>query len=241
MNAEPTMCAKSLLQEALDLTRDIVNVNIETWVVPENGWHAISYSHLALSRKTLMAIHLILSSESNKAMLNPGYILVRHLFELAADLEYMEKRPEEVHDFLRLSEYRAVLDLVSDQRLEDAQEQLDLVDYPKGRWKPLADICAEVGLSDIYKTLYRFTSEKSHGGHLTMTQEFLRMLNKEEIPDWKPASVIRIALTCYLSVLWVNFSVFPCLRSDFANFLPGTDWRHRLGKLDSDIEAAASP
>ena len=189
-----------------------------------------------------MAVYLILDK---KDVLNPAYILVRHMFELGVRLRYLEAHPNKVYDFLKHSGVIVEEGRAPSSQIEELLEQEDyataseLMNLPKQAWEDFKRMCEELSMSDLHKTVYRITSERSHGGLFGMPQEFLRLLGYEEIPDWEPANVLMSALDCYGMVVNINIKVFPDLGSNFANFQLGKDWHNRLDALWNDIKAAS--
>ena len=92
------------MQATLDLVDDILGVPIEpTDDISVDDWKNVALFYLFLSHETLRAIRLI----SADGMDNPSKVLVRHLFELAVRLKYMETNPESlVPSFLEYRRHR---------------------------------------------------------------------------------------------------------------------------------------
>ena len=238
---ETTHGGHPLWQEALDLAYDICSVKIivDKHAVPEESWKEVAFSHLARSHQALKAIYL-LSTQPPEQMQHPVIILVRSLFELSMDLEYMYKNPKEVPNFL--ANGRPEENDASKQLLQDASEGKDsdprvyeLLPVPKGRWKTLWDICKALRQLNQYYTFYRVASQEVHGGAYG-TRRFLSTLGgDEEMPDRVLANVLYSALVCYVNIVNINLKVFPFLNPQFANFQSGTDWFNRLVALRNAI------
>ena len=206
---------KSLLQEALGLTHAIFSVNIGATVNLANHWHTVAYFHLYQSCKSLGAIYLILA-RLGKEVMNPADILVRHMFELAVRLKYLEAHPDKVPDFLEHH-----------------------VKSPRQPFGKLKQMSKEVGLLDHYCTVYELTSQHAHGGAQGLPLAFLRLLGYEGIRDWEPAKILATGIYYYDLVLSTNITVFPDLESQFADFQPGTEWHKRLETLWQTIGTQA--
>ena len=200
----------TLFQGALDLTRDILSVNIEDNIDLEGKWKQVAYYYLVESRKILVAIYRLLADTSSKDMLHPADVLTRSLFEYAVRLKYLKAHPEKLDDFLEHS----------------------LSDPPRMRaWGNLKVMSEEVDLLEHYKEFYEVVSQEAHGGVRGMGLEFLRLLNQRDIPDWQLARTLATGIRYYIMIVSINVEVFPSLKDNFAIVSSGTDWNNSFEAL----------
>ena len=96
-----SMPANPLLQTGLDLSKEILDVDIEASSHDlKEDWNRVTFFYFRQARQALKAVSIILPYGLD----TPSEILVRHLFELAVRLKFMEASPEDrVPDFLRHS------------------------------------------------------------------------------------------------------------------------------------------
>ena len=209
-----------LLQEALDLTYDIVDVGFEINRddVLKEEWTLVAFLYLIQSRKYLLALHHIVR-EFGVEMMPPAKVLVRALFERRVRLQYMNGHPDTVTDFVKHHSGN---------------------ESPHRPWRNLAALCKDLGLQDHYDTVYRITSEEAHGGVRGMPQEFRRLLDYEQIADWDQATPVATGLADYLSIININVLVFPDLASNFDSFQTGSDWHKRFKALFNDMHESSS-
>ena len=90
----------SMTQEARDLAGEVLfRIPVRDEDVLQDDWHMVAYNHLGWAKNTLTAIHCLIG----QGALHPAGILLRHLFELAVTLLYLDKHPEQRPDFVRHS------------------------------------------------------------------------------------------------------------------------------------------
>ena len=215
------MPANPLLQIALDLTEKILGVQYEVdFDDLDEGWSQVAIFYLKRSHETLKAVSIILSH----GLVIPSEVLVRHLFELAVRLRFMEASPaDRVPAFLRHS---GLVDL--------GESDLNQLMLPKRPWGNLHCMCKELGLLDHYDTVYRLSSENAHGGGHGMAQDLLVASGQEQIPDWQSPGILHTALVYHVWVVEINLKVFPGLASSFPL---NADWKDRMKVLAEDIQS----
>ena len=213
-----------LTQEAIGLAGEILNVSIR---VDREGplkdnWHKVAYHHLFQSMRTLTAIWVLV----RQGAVHPAEILLRHLFELAVTLRYLDQYPKELCAFVR--HYTPPLP-------ENAVAVSVRQHVPKTSWRRLSQMCECLCIqADHYETLYRSTSEIHHGGVFRMEQEYRRLLGLEEVPDYEIANILFPAMLYYQWAIFVNRKLFPYLAPNFRS----NDWSNRLRALEAKIHDA---
>ena len=95
------MLDNPLLQVGLELSKEILDIHPEVDISDlQQDWNQIAFFYLRTSRQALEAVNIILPY----GLVAPSEVLVRHSFELAVRLRYMEASPEDrVPAFLRHS------------------------------------------------------------------------------------------------------------------------------------------
>ena len=169
-----------LTSEALGLAEEafVVPIHAKERHVLKDEWSRVAYFHLIQSWRTLGAIHLLVG----KGIVDPSGILLRHLFELAVTVRYLDACRKQVAEFVNY---------YSDS-------------LPKRAWRRTSEMCETLGLLSHYEEMYRLLSERAHGGVLGMGQEYLRLLGHEKMPDWEPAAVLASAAMYYEWVVRVT-------------------------------------
>ena len=230
------MATSRLLEEAFALTDDILKLRIDgnPDEVPHlEALHQIALLYLGQSHETLSAINLVLRQD----ILGPAEILVRHLFELEVRLKYMAACPAMVENFLQ----HCRID-VEDPSAEGWQ-LLNQGDFsglaqkylPFGTWGKLKEMAEKVDQLNDYLTVYKLTSERSHGGVRDMPLEFQRLFDNTN-PDWMKLRALQTALACYSQVLSTNGKLFPHVESTLNEFQRTRHWTDRLNSLSAELK-----
>ena len=235
------MMKTTLLQATVDLVDDILRIPIEpTFCIKADNWKDVAFFYLFRSRETLRAISLI----SADGLYNPANVLVRHLFEFAVRLKYMETDPESrVASFLEHSGVIGEDARNTDQEVQDlmahgSYAEASKLIFPLSRgWGNLKEMCGELGLLDDYDTMYRHASESAHGGGHGMPLLLLELSGVEKRPEWMLPGVVLGGLEYYHLVLNVSLKVFPDLEPGFDNLLDG-GWFDRWLTLKDAVRAA---
>ena len=189
-----------LTQEALSLAHQLFRKPIGAHVGDDMREMA-AFAHLVQSCQALGAVVLIVRNLGKEA-LNPAYILVRHMLELAVRLRYLEAHPE----------------------------RLDADGLLTWNRPSLEKMCCELGMSDHYERMYRWLSGKTHALAKSVFAEFSKVAGYREVPDWQSAHVLICAIVYYGMVVDVNTKIFPNLASNFTK-LQGGAWEERLKAL----------
>ena len=231
------MPANPLLQTGLALSEEILNVYLEVGIDDlKEDWNQVAFFYLRQAHQALKAVNIILPH----GLVTPSEVLVRYLFELAVRLRFMEASPEDrVPDFLRHSHLADPTDVDLNHQIRDLHEKGNYVAaselmLPRRAWGNLRAMCKELKLLDHYETVYRLSSEHSHGGSHGMALDSLVAYGLGRVPDWEPSGVLHTAITYYAWVVDINLRVFPYLASSFP--LPA-DWKDRMKAFASDIES----
>ena len=175
------MLANPLLQVGLDLSNEILDVRPEVDISDlKQDWNRISFFYLRTSRQALKAVNIILPH----GLVAPSEVLVRHLFELAVRLRFIEASPEDrIPEFLRHSNLANPTDSDINHQIQALQEQGNYAAaselmLPRRPWGDLRKMCEELELSDHYETVYRLSSEHAHGGDHGMALDLLETISK---------------------------------------------------------------
>ena len=232
------MLANPLLQVGLDLSNEILDVRPEVDISDlKQDWNRISFFYLRTSRQALKAVNIILPH----GLVAPSEVLVRHLFELAVRLRFIEASPEDrIPEFLRHSNLANPTDSDINHQIEALQEQGNYAAaselmLPRRPWGDLRKMCEELELSDHYETVYRLSSEHAHGGGHGMALDLLVAYGLGRVPDWELPGILHTAITYYAWIIDVNLTVFPHLTSAFSL---NADWKDRMRAFEGDIESA---
>ena len=209
-----------LWQEAHDLTFDILSVKTGVNIDPNDSRQRVAHHYLRESHKILMAVYRLLSGESCKEMLSPAQVLLRSMEEYATRLEYLAAYPDKLEDFLQYS-FREP--------------------PPSRPWKSVADMSEDekVGLTEHYKEVYKFLSQKVHGDIRTEGPELFNLRYSREIPDHTLANTMAGGILYYTMVVNINVEVFPNLKDNFRIVSSGTDWNNRFEALSNALMEAA--
>ena len=232
------MLANPLLQVGLDLCKEILDIHPEVDIGDlKQHWNRVSFFYLRTSRQALEAVNIILPH----GLVAPSEVLVRHMFELAVRLRYMEASPEDrVPQFLSHSNLADPTDSDINHQIQALQEQrnyaaaseLMLLRRP---WGNLRKMCEELELSDHYETVYRVSSEHAHGGGHGMALNLLDAYGLGRVPDWELPGILCTAITYHAWIIDVNLTAFPHLASAFSL---NADWKDRMRAFEGDIESA---
>ena len=228
------MTKSRLLEQAFVLTDEILKLRIDgnpDEVPYLEALQQIAFLYLGQSHETLSAIDIILRQN----ILGPAEILVRHLFELEVRLKYMAACPATVEDFLKHCHIGA-------EPSEEGWRLLDKGDFsglaqkylPK-TWGNLKEMAERVGQLNDYLTVYKLTSERSHGGVREMPLEFQRLFDNTN-PDWMKLRALQTALACYSQVLSINGRLFPHVESTLHKFESTNHWNARLIELSAELK-----
>ena len=234
------MPANSLLQTGLDLSEEILDVNIEVSIHDlKEDWNQVAFFYLCQARQSLRAVNMLLPD----GLVTPSKVLARHLFELAVRLRYMEACPEDrVPKFLSHSHLADLADVDLNHKIRDLHEQGNYVDAVSlavsGKpWGDLKAMCKELKLLDDYGTMYRLSSEHAHGGGNRMLTDLSVAYGLAQVPLWEPPGVLYTAITYYTWVFNVNLNLFSCLASGFPL---NADWQGRLQAFAGGIKSMQS-
>jgi hypothetical protein len=103
---------------------------------------------------------------------------------------------------------------------------------PGTAWKPLKQMCEDVGLLDHYYTMYRMASEAAHGGAHGMATELLEHMGIEQRPQWEVSGALVTALIYYGWVVEVDCKALPDLA---ANYQFGATWGDRIQTIQNRL------
>ena len=183
----------------------------------DDDWHSVVFLLLRWAKNTLTAIHFLIG----QGALHEAQVLLRHQFELAVVLRYLEKCPHERSDFV--SHYFPP---------QAGRKDLEL---PK-TWRAVYTMCKALCLpEEFYQKMYRYLSIIAHGGVSTLRQENRRLLGYEEVPDYEVANILFSAMLFYNWALAVGQRVVPYRGTrGFAS----KDWGQRMEALEASIYEA---
>ena len=230
-----------LLQAGLDLSEEILNVNLEVGIDDlKEDWNQVAFFYLRQAHQALKAVSVILPH----GLVAPSEVLVRYLFELAVRLRFMEASPEDrVPDFLSHSHLADPADNDIDHQIRALHEQGNYVAaselmLPRRPWGNLRAMCEELELLDHYETVYRLSSEHAHGGGHGMALDSLVAYGLDRVPNWEPPGILHTAITYYVWIVDINLRAFPYLASGFSL---DADWKDRLKVFEGCIESMLRP
>ena len=210
------MSSNGILQRSRDLTRETLRVTsgIDPPRFPSGAssylqvalWYAMIARDLHRTNKHLRSVELLLRSECEDYA--GANILTRTIFEIAADLVYINQNVEG-----RLSEYcpnGSDSTGPQDPERPEAKVAGDEPTVPRRRWKPLSDICETLGLTwqQAYGDFYAITSVYAHGGSWALPSDYLE-LDGHAQPDSDKAEILYTALVYHVYVAAVAATVFP--------------------------------
>ena len=234
------MLANPLLQTGLDLSKEILDVDIEASIHDlKEDWNRVTFFYFRQARQALKAVSIILPYGLD----TPSEILVRHLFELAVRLKFMEASPEDrVPDFLRHSRLADPADSDLNHQIHALHEQGDYVAaselmLPRRPWGNLQGMCEELELLDHYATVYRLSSEHAHGGGHGMALDSFVAYGLGQVPDWQAPGILHTAITYYAWVVEITLRAFPHLASGFSL---SADWKDRQEAFADSIKSMLS-
>jgi len=193
--------ADSLLKRALAV---ISGINLPT----DDNWHIVVVVNLYQAYERLASVSMLLV----KGYRDSADVLTRSLFEVAVNLSYIAKDVEKrLPEYLRHGGFP-----VSKEEVEQLERRLrqkprpELKDIVPGQaWKPLRDMCDDLGWSEEYCTFYRFVSTVDHAGSFKLGTSYMQLLKREQPSDWDKSAVLITALCFYLRVAEVAARVFP--------------------------------
>ncbi len=234
------MHANPLLQTGLDLSEEILDAYIEVDIADlKEEWNQVAFFYLRRARQSLRAVNMLLPD----GLGTPSVVLVRYLFELAVRLRYMDATPEDrVPDFLSHSQPTDPADSGINDQIRDQIEHGNYEDAMKamipGRpWGNLKGMCEELELLEHYWTVYRASSELTHGGGHGMAQDHSVALGAVQVSDWKAPGILYTAIIYYKWVFNVNLNLFPSLASRFSL---NADWQDRLEAFQNSVKSMQS-
>ncbi len=234
------MPANPLLQAGLDLSEEILDVNIEVDREDlKEDWNQVAFFYLRQANRALRAINIILPH----GLVTPSEVLVRYLFELGVRLRYMEASPgDRVPDFLRHIHPTDPADSDLNDQIRDQLEHGNYEDAMKSMvpgqgWRDFRKMCEEFKLLNDYWTVYRVSSERTHGGGLGMANDLLVALGLYQVPDSKAPGILYTAIHYYTWVVDINLKAFPHRASGFSL---SADWKDRLQAFGHSVESMTS-
>ena len=185
----------------------------------KNDWNRVVLLHLWRSWSGLQAVSIV----SGNALYDPAVVLTRHLFELAVNIRYLDA-DSEVRVPLYLEHCGARLSPdEQDKIVRRARTLWEQGDFnavselliPKGSWKPLKEMCIEIGCLNHYLTMYRLASESTHGGAHELALTTLELTGRQKRPDWQFPAVLLAAVIYFKWVAEISRKVLPSLESSF--------------------------
>ena len=136
-------------------------------------WHLAVVSGLHRAHTTLRSIVLLLDPEADDTA--SALILVRHLLECAANLSYIHMdAAKRLPDYLRLGSFPASPNQDGDLVLKPLGSPPATL--PRKRWRPLKEICDELGWTMEYEIGYKLFSDTSHAGTSALVIDGLPLL-----------------------------------------------------------------
>lgn len=195
------MTAEQAWKQCLDLVDKVLGVTSGVELGQETQWHALVTLALSQSNKRLHSIRLLLEATD----LDSAIILTRSLFELAANLVYinLDQSP-------RLSEYLRHAGIpifpeeieASKKRTQADSPRLNWSDVPKWPWRRLKVICDTLGepWPHHYATVYRYASIPTHAGAFTLGRAYFELMERQSAPDSIRTTTLVIALAFHLQI-----------------------------------------
>ena len=178
-------------------------------LVPHTEWDEFVCAHLLLAREAVVAIKLL----NEKDLEGPIDVVTRYLFELAVNLKYIANDLNE-----RFPAYLAFHSLSEGQNKHDeliakAKEQGDWSELARSGstrrpWKPLAEMCEDVGLEYDRQTFYRVTSDIAHGGGASLIYAKGKLYQGNSRPEWQRAGKLAVAFRYYQQIAEVVTTTF---------------------------------
>jgi hypothetical protein len=204
------MVTENIWQRSVDLTNRVFNVTSGLNVPRGNQWPTAVTVFLTQANERLDSIRAVLDRNG----WDSGVILTRSLFELAANLAYIaEDEPGRLPRYLQHGGIPS-----TSEEAEKLQNELQKAGEPEAKgiiprkaWKPLKDICTDLGSSWLkeYDTFYRYASVPTHAGSFTLGQSFSRLLEQQPPSDHEKAEVLLTGLAFHLRVAEIAATTFP--------------------------------
>ena len=203
-----------LLQEAYRLSAEAASVTTAV-EVPEwpkhpemtnidEQWPVAVAGTLHRANKLLGSIQLLLNPQVEDTA--SAVILLRNLFECTVNLAYIRRdKSTRLPQFIRHGAGSSSSEETASTKLEPQGPHSN---FPNRAWKPLSKRCEEIGWTGLYNTLYRVTSEASHGGSNTILAEYFELLGLPRTNEAK-AQVLVGAVRCYTLVAAIAAQEFP--------------------------------
>ena len=200
------MTTDDLEQRIIDLTDRILQTTSCLDLPRGDWWPSVVAVFLYQANERLESVRLLL--DENKA--DSATILVRSLFELAVNLAYIDKDTAQ-----RLNKYlRHGCIPLNDEQAERLQQEIEEElepKVPRGSWKPLRDMCADLGPDWLkeYDTFYRYVSVPTHAGAFTLARDFVWLL-EGHLPSARERTVCLITASAFhLRVAEIAARTFP--------------------------------
>lgn len=200
--------ADDIWQQAVDLTKKVFAATSGIGLTLDGNWPVVVAVNLNQAHERLDSIFMLLV----KGYGDSADVLTRSLFEIAASLSYIAKDVEQ-----RLPRYLRHGNIpLSEEDSEQIRRKLsqepppEVKDMVPGRvWKPLRDMCCDLGWLREYDTFYRFVSVVDHAGSFKLGTSYLQLLKQEPPSYWDRSAVLVTALCLYLRVAKVAATLFP--------------------------------
>jgi hypothetical protein len=208
------MVSDEMWQEAVSLTKMVFRATPSFDVSTSDHWQIVVAVQLHEAHERLNSIGMLL----DKGYVDSAHVLARSLFEIALNMAYIEKDVEQrlpeylKHGGFPLSEEDAeqLEQKLSEESLEEVRGMV-----PERAWRSIREMCCDLGWSGEYGTFYRYLSVVEHGGSFRLMTNFLKLLEREPVPQWERASVLLYAVCLYLRVSEVAAKVSPSkIRAD---------------------------
>ena len=219
--------AQVLAQQAFDATSCIW---LPIWPKERNTddldfyWHIVVVGSLCRANKVMRSITNLLNPTLEDSV--SAAILNRHLFECAANLVYMARDYRlALPEFLKKTKFPIYNGDI--EQLEATLVDTLFAGVPTKRWKALNRICEELGWTDEFKSIYRVTSDSSHGGSTALLPEFYELHNIVVTDDAK-ANTVSTGLVYHLRIMEVAAKHFP-ERMDLVSIQSIQQWNIELG------------
>jgi len=139
-------------------------------------------------------------------------ILTRSLFELAANISYISRNEAKyLPEYLRHGGVPLTKEEIQQLRQEiESIDQLTAIErIPGTAWKPMKQLCKDLGWLKEYLTFYRFASIPSHSGSFTLGSSFLKLRNGCSSTENDRVGILATALAFHLRIAKIAASKFP--------------------------------
>ncbi|MCY4625909.1 MAG: hypothetical protein OXC99_13045 [Chloroflexi bacterium] len=205
----------TLLEESIELANQAFEVSsslsFPMWPqerdsgLLETYWHIVLLGSLCRANKALRSITRLLDSSLEDTV--SAAILNRHLFECAANLIYIGRDYRHtLPEFLKKSKFPGYPRELEELHSEFVENLF--ADVPSRRWKKVDTICRDLGWKDELKSIYRVTSDTSHGGSSALLPEFYE-LHDISVSDRNKAHIVSTGLVYHLRIAEVIAKNFP--------------------------------